>query len=1310
MIPGVLPPMKQTPFGFILFFLLAFPVGMQAGELRFHPFQDASYNGGIHSIAKDSTGRIWFSGADAVFMFDGNRFVQQNSLVTCQNPSTFWSFGHLAMDGKQQVFIATNRGLQKYNYSTRTFSRILPGNIGSLESTDDGMLWFIRDGIVTSLTPDEDVKEIPLPKELDPDPNFLMLTCSENTVWLASSQKLLRLCRERSAFDDFAEMPDVVADVLECNGKVYVLTQYAGLFCYSTDGRLLKNYRLPAEYGVEINAKQLFKASEEEIWAATQQGLFCIDIISGQNKLVRANPGRPWSLPNNSVWSVYRDRDKGIWIGTYGGKLALVTDGGSDADYFKADGSGLSHPIVSCFAEDSDGNLWIGTEGGGITVWNRRDDLFTNYNQQSQVGLNSNMIKSLRWESGGLVVCLYNGGLQRFDPGQKKFQNILSSKNIPRHIYSFEREGQRGIWLTDPDDWLLYYDFTLGRSVQASFLDSSRHSIRLKAEDVFRSANGHLMILTRTGLYETDSRRNVILHRHYIRDAGFAANNLCCKCVSSGGSIYFGTRGGGLNRLDGEGNYHSVTTNSDVSLEGIYIFGIEEQESTLWMSTSDGIYCYSEEKDSIWRSSVNEPSQCGAFYVRSSFKTSKGEVLFGGTDGFILFNPEHIAPNPYLPHVYFVNLKINDTPIAPEQLHSAQFSPLHLKHNQSSLEISFAADSYLNRENNSFVYRILGISDAWSELAKHQRLVRIFDLPPGSYRFEVKAANNDGIWGREVSSIAFDIAPSPFFTWWANCIYFLLLSSLVLLIWRFFTNRKIYQQQQALIRARIEFFTHISHDLKTPLSLIVDPLHQLRKQVIAGSEAETYASLIEQNVGRIRRMISQLLMFRQIESQKMTPDSRPGELVGFLHRLFALFGPYAEKKGFRMSFTAEPEQWYTHFDYEMIEKIFTNLLSNAVKYTPEGNEIILSFLSRESGVEVLVSNTGVEIDAITQEKIFKDFECVTGSPSDFESSTGLGLAIVRKLVDALDGSIQLESDDGKVTFKVLLPLRQGKAEEIPPDDNTYKFAATELKSLLRDLDHTMETHEKKSRKAHSVVIIDDHDELRKYLEMHLSHRYNVYSSSDGKSGVASVKKVLPQVVITDLKMSNLDGYQVCHQLREEEKTAHIPIIVLSGSTQDKVSALEAGANLFMEKPFDMAYLMSQVEVLIRTEDEYRRHYSKRFLVEPGKEKIEDADAALIAKAMELIEKNMDNNEYDVEDFVSDMGIGRTVLYQKLKAATGMPVKEFILDIRLRRAAQLLKDSNLTVSEISWSTGFSNPKYFSVCFKRRFDKTPTEYRG
>ncbi|MDD4696340.1 MAG: response regulator [Fermentimonas sp.] len=870
-------------------------------------------------------------------------------------------------------------------------------------------------------------------------------------------------------------------------------------------------------------------------------------------------------------------------------------------------------------------------------------------------------------------------------------------------------------------------------------------------ETLFRDKGNNLWLITHKGAYVMDVNTRRIINHYYIEDAPYTTNNLCVYCITSDSNIWFGTRGGGVNRLSKDGTY--VNFSEEDGLFGKTVFGILEDTVSrdVWFSTNDGLYYYDYKTEKINKSEINDPSFCGAFYVRSCYKTSKGEMLFGGTDGFIMFTPSKIKYNNQKPKVFFTDLLINNRRVIPNTMNSplkkdistlsyleGSNDKIVLSHKQSNIEICVSANSYLYAEKNQYAYKMVGLSDEWILLPQGQKTMQFFNIPAGNYIFKVKAANNDGLWGDEVSALRFEVKPSPFLSGWAYVSYFILLIFMVSFIWRYFTNKKIFenrlemehikeQNMKKLTQARINFFTNISHDLKTPLTLVLDPLKQLKELLPQdqSSSATAYMQLIEKNVNRIQRMISQLLQFREIESQKITFNQQPGDIIRYIDDIFSLFELYANKKRIETEINYKIDSFYTKFDYDAIEKIFTNLFSNAIRYTYEdgfvGVRIYPTTQEEMAGLSLLekidaeylsvaITNTGKGIPDNKKEEIFESFNRFTSGKTALGESTGLGLSIVRELVTSLDGRITLDSGDSKITFTVVLPFIRNVGK-INNNLVSYDYTISEIDNILAESEE-MDSHDKRSYKTHSIVVIEDDSSLRFYMEQRLSEYYNVYTAASGNEGITKTEKIFPQIVITDLMMPDTDGFDVCRNLRSNIKTSHIPIIVLSAlgkNTENKIKALENGANVFIDKPFDMGFLIKQVDNLIKYQKRLKQRYSKKYIVEPSKLTISSLDEELLKRAMEHIEQNISNCDYNVESFVSDMAIGRTLLYQKIKSLTGMSIKEFIIGIRLKRSTQLLKESDLTISEIADLTGFVNPKYFSICFKKHFELTPSEFK-
>ncbi|MDR0692908.1 MAG: response regulator [Prevotellaceae bacterium] len=1342
-------------FAGLFFILCSTPnLALNISDYRFHTMPETSYYGGIHSITKDSIGRIWFSGYDALFIYNGNSFVQMNDFVTKLLPSSYWLYGQVVTDTSKRLYVGTNQGLLRFNYQTKDFELILTGNIASVTSNEDGTMWLVRDGKIETFYPGRlpDITSYPLP----PDVPITALICTKEHIYIGSNGKVYRLDKKTGQHSLFSSLGDdryVVRDVIEYKESVYILTHMDGLYECDNKGNVVKHYNLSREYGKSASTKKLYLDASNIIWIATQSGLFLLDPHTGEMHCLRSNFHYTYSLPNNSVWSIYPDPDGGTWIGTYGGKLAYMTFFDNDVNYFKATPGGLSHPIVSCFEEDRDGNLWIGTEGGGLNYWDRKTDRFSYYTRQNQTGVTSNMIKKLWYdEKGALLISAFNGGMERFDDRQQRFVDLrmlhpATSQQLS--VYDFVMEDSSGIWMTDPDARLMYKDKKKGAVEIVSLFDSTGNAIRMQIETLFRDKNNNLWLVTHRGAYVVDVSTRRIIKHYYIENAPYSVNILCSFCITSDADIWFGTRGGGANRLGADGSY--VNFEEQEGLFGKTVFGILEDTASkdIWFSTNDGLYYYDYKNRKINKSRIDNLSLCGAFYVRACYKTSKGEMLFGGTDGFIMFTPGKIKYNNQKIKVFFTDLLINNKKIVPE----AKGSPLKkdistlscsgdsdnkiiLSHKQSNIEVRVSANSYLHAEKNQYAYRMIGLSDAWNFLPRGQKTIQFFNLPAGNYIFEVKAANNDGLWGDEVSALHFEVKPSPFFSVWAYIVYTILLLCIVYFIWRYFTNKKIFknrlemeqikeQNMKKLTQARINFFTNISHDLKTPLTLVVNPLKQLKECLPEDKTPNTYVRLIEKNVNRIQRMISQLLQFREIESQKITFNHQPGDLIQYIKDIFSLFELYANKKGIETDVNSDIERFYTKFDHDVIEKIFTNLFSNAIKYTTENGfvGIKINKTTQEeltslglpeklhtAYISVGITNTGAEIPDDKKEEIFDSFNRLASGRPAFEEGTGLGLAIVKELVNSLEGKVSLHSGESKVTFTVVLPFTLN-VERTDSKVVSYEYTISEIDNMLAESEE-MNVHDKRSRKMYSIVVIEDDLDLRTYMEQRLSEYYNVYTATNGNEGIAKTEKIYPQIVITDLLMPEADGFDVCRNLRSNIKTSHIPIIVLSAlgeNTENKIKALESGANVFIDKPFDMDFLLKQVDNLIKNQNELKALYSKKYIAEPSEITISSMDEKLLKRAMAQIEQNISNFDYNVETFVSDMGIGRTLLYQKINDIVGMSIKEFIMDVRLKRSAQLLKASDLTISEIADQTGFVNPKYFSICFKKHFELTPSEFK-
>lgn len=1339
-------------FCFFIFFLECL-FAIDTARYRFHLMPETSYYGGIQSIAKDSLGRIWYTGSDAIFMYDGNDFHQLNDLVSVIKPAVKWGYGALISSQEGDLFLLTNHALLRFDYEKFIFNAIVEKGIQSACQHDDGQLYMISGDSLLWLDPKtERIDGFQLPE----NKFFSKVISLGGNLFLSQESSLYKVRKGEKRLVPFMQLEtpsQTVVDAVEYQGHYYHLTYRGGIFVTDNVGKIIRHIAVSFKDNHSVLAKGIFLDQTGVMWVATQVGLFLYDPVKEEQHFLRLNLNDAFSLPTNSIWTIYSDPDQGVWIGTYGGKIAYCSRYDARVRYFNPSSGGLNHPVVSSFQEDQHGNLWIGTEGGGLNYWDRQRDNFKHFVKSDADLPNSNMIKRLRFNTDvqHLFIAAFNGGITVYDPAKQAFDDLhffFPGSRQQLTIYDFMQDPDGTWWMTDPDQSFFYRRKKNSETETVKVIGGNNEKLSLEIEALYLDNQSNIRLVTHRGLYVVNRNTLKVLKHYLIQDTSYSANYLVCYQESSDGDLWLGTLGRGVNVLKKDGSY--LNFNSDNGFPPKMVFGILEDQSSkkMWFSTSDGIYSYDPVSTKFEKARFYNENSCGAFYLRAAYKTKKGEMLFGGTNGFLLFDPTYLNKNPQKPRVFFTGFLVNNTeatttsastPLSKDvsSLSNREDERIKLSSNESNIEIRFSANSYLAADKNQFAYRMLGISDKWTIINSPYKAVQFFNLSSGDYTFEVKASNNDGLWGDEISRLYIHIAPPFFLSWWAYCLYSLFVILLLYFVLRYYTNKKMFQERLALEalkeqnmlelnQARTDFFTHISHDLKTPLTLVIEPLKQMKEVLETNEHVVGYMQLIEKNVLRIQRMISQLLRFREIESQKITLHPQVGDLVNFVQEVFSLFELYANKKEIETNISTYIEQVIVAFDHDVVEKILTNLFSNALKYTPnkgyvgvriyrstdkekrtllrEPDEQGLEYIS----IEILNSGDGFSEQQIA--KLFTSFSRLSPHRPNFEESSGLGLAIVKELVDVLKGKIQMVNKIDKISFTIILPLK--KATNLGNLHwNGYDYTISEIDDVMLDATESESTITT-ARKANSLLLIEDDPAMRTYLEQRLSKKYNVYTASEGMEGVIKAEKIYPQLIVTDLVMPNGDGFEVCRRLRQNFKTSHIPIVMISGAgeeNQNRIKALEYGATVFIDKPLDVDYLLQQTETILKNQQELREIYSKRLLVDPAKVTVTDMDEELLVRAMKFIEMNMANPLYSVDDFVSDMNVGRTILYQKIHDIVGMSIKEFILNIRLKRSAYLLENSDFTIAEVAYRTGFNNAKYFSVCFKKQFEATPSEFK-
>lgn len=1347
-----------------------YPNGIK--DYQFHPIPISPYYHGFQNVARDSIGYLWYHGRDALFVYDGNSSKPINIQTTNLDENLNWRFNYIHVDNNKQLYIATNLGLLKYDYATREMNLVINGFINSIAQGEDNKFWMVRNNkielfdpltekiIKSNDMPWDDASKIPtVHKNIEYANGFLYF------FWNGNIYKINEQLTEPVLHSEL-KLSGIV-QIKSHKDKLYILTEKKGIYRLDENG--IPDWVITDAIRMDhsVSLKRIFIDANDVLWVGTQNGLYLYDIKTKDYILLQQDISRPNTLPHNSIWSINGDPDGGVWISTFGGNLLYASLKQPVTGYKTIGRYALNNSVVSCFQEDGQGNLWIGTEGGGMNFWNKEDNTFKYFTTDSY-NMNSNLVKKSYYDdkNNSLIIAFYNGGIQSIDLTTMKAKDwhfySPSSPLNPFNAYDLILDNESGLWALNSDskNFLAYQDLKTGKveTVHLDFSEFTQDQVK-KVECMSLTRDGYLLLFTHNGLFKVDTKSKKIVAHYFIVGQNSLTNVLLCFTTTSNGDIWIGTQGGGINILTKDGRYYNL----NIEFKDIpkTVYSIEEDPITkdIWMATEDGIWHYMADTNKFAKATFLDAELCGAFYPRSSFASKNGYIYFGGTNGFIYFESRRKINDSIKPEVHFTAFYINRNLITPTDdkspiskdisvMKGNSKEKIKLTYKQSNLKFEFTTDSYIHSHKNIFACRLLGASsDEWQVLPKGQTYIQYFNLPPGNYQLQVKATNEDMVWSDKISSLYFSISNPPWLSWQAILVIMIVLMVAVYWIWKYFTDRKILQnelelerkkeaQTQELIQLRVDFFTNISHDLKTALSLIMNPLKHLQGILNKSSDSKSvvYARMIESNASRIQRMINQLLEFRQIESKKVTLNNSSGDIIHHIHNIWFLFESYAEKKSIEVIKNTDSEHLYAKFDYDVVEKIFSNLFSNAIKYTPQNEKIILSIAkSTTEDLELVkelsilndpqvnytyytfkVANTGVEISDKQYDLIFKAFNKLIKTNTGFESSYGLGLSIVYGLVQALNGIIVLENDvRNEVCFKIILPLEIENEQNID-SQYLYQYTLSNIKDILTENESQNEESEavNRSSKKYNIVIIEDNDSLRGYLKKEIGEFYNVFTAENGVEGMELIKKIKPMLVITDLLMPEMNGFEVCEEIKSNDKLATIPVIILSGlgnNAEHKVKGLKVGADVFIDKPFDMTYLLQQIENLIKAHENLKDHFSTKYTVDPTKVEIVSEDEQILQRATMHAENNLHNEYYDVDAFVSDMNIGRTLLYQKIKDLTGMSIKEFILDLRLKRSIQLLLESDLTISEIATQTGFSNGSYFSVCFKKYYKISPTKYR-
>lgn len=1121
-----------------------------------------------------------------------------------------------------------------------------------------------------------------------------------------------------------------------------------GVFHYrSAVDRLLHFSKESGEIRLNTNiVTGITQGQDGVIWIGTDHG--GVNLVDKKSQSVRyllSDAEDHTTISQNSIYSVYKDSSGVIWMGTYKQGICYYNNSMAMFSLFRhkvSDPNSLPYEDVNRFAEDKNGNLWIGTNGGGLVHYDRHKNKFSvfRHDPSNPNSLGNDVIVSLFVDhEQKLWIGTYFGGLDCYDG--KRFRHFRHSTDdtnsiSDNSIWEIFEDSDRNLWIGTLNGGLNRYDREKDIFQHYRVEDGrSLHSNYISA--IIEDAERNIWIGTSNGIDVLDKKSgNFRYLGHDDNDSSSLSNNNVIAILrDSRQLIWVGTREG-LNVLDEQNNTFTVFRKEDGLADNTILTLLEDNNGGLWVGTPNGLsnveVKYISGKITIRVENYDESNglQGREFNDKAALKTTTGELIFGGPYGFNLFNPARFllrktTPRLALTEFFLFNKAVSvGEKIKGHVILDKAFTEtrsITLQYDQDVFSIGFTALGASQAQKNKFVYTLEGFNKEWLSTDGRQRVITYTNLDPGEYIFRVKADGDFAVPDHEGIALHITILPPFWKTWTAFLLYALFATGILLLARRLTIQRaKLrfqfdHQQKEAqriheLDMLKLKFFTNVSHEFRTPLSLIITPVEKMMKQTEDEGQKKQF-QLIYRNAKRLLGLVNQLLDFRKLEMHELRLYPSLGNIIVFVKELTFSFTDLAEKKNISFTFFSSAESLEMLFDPEKIERIMFNLLSNAFKFTPERGSISVIVAIKDTvgsgrNVEITVKDSGIGIPEEEQDKIFERFFQHEVPGSILNQGSGIGLAISREFVRLHGGNIRVRSRPGEGTeFIVSLPVKSQSAPVFP--------AAAPEKEIVMHTAHDNihdELPDKADRKKESILVVDDNDDIRFYIKDNLRANYTVFEAVNGNEGWKKAQEFQPDMVISDIMMPGMNGVELCHKIKNDMRTSHIPVILLTarGAEEQKLEGFETGANDYITKPFSFEMLQSRIKSLLAHQEALRRLFQRQIEIEPSAISVTPVDEKFIEQAVEEVEKNISEPNFSVEDLSRALFMSRVALYKKLLSLTGKAPLDFIRTVRMKRAAQLLGKTQMTVAEVAYEVGFSNPKYFTRFFKKEFNMLPSEY--
>mgnify|MGYP000008856861 FL=1 len=1319
----------------------------------------------VQKVYQDKDGFMWFATRNGLCCYNGYETTLYKSNLYSPELLTSNSITSLADDGNYQLWIGTGEGLNVMNKRTgeirKYLSPSIPNNmVSAVCVTRDNTVWIGTDGGLcrydsrrdTFVVCGNDFGEGKLTyatiKSLVED--------SDGDLWIGTwAQGLYRYSPSTGKVEIYPRMNERNSSHIiyeDSNKDIWVGSWGCGLFKLENpkDMARVSYVRYLHENGnaSSLSDNIVYDMAEDKntcsLWVGTRSGLSILELADPKSFINYKSGGIPYRIPTDEINSIIRDNQDNMWIGTIGGGVLMTNTRKVLFNLHTLQIENTDIPVTSVrslFA-DSDRNLWLGVGTYGLArqeYATGKLEMFSQIPEFSDVTSLTSLVAMVeRKKKNEIWLGIYNGGIYVYRKGEKV--KYLSEENsdfiVSFSISALYEDWEGNCWVgTRAGLGVSLADGTGYRFGKMEFTDSLSTE-RIYVRDIVRDTDNSVWVATSNWgvIHITGDIHNpsTLKYENYsIRNRRLATNTVFCLHLDRFNRLWAGTEGGGLYLYD-RGKQLFEGKNRAYGIPGDVVLSLEEDKSgDLWLSTNSelvNLRVAAVGSDFSTRIYTSADGLQDNFVVNSSCNR-EGELFFGGHQGYNNFIPEKMEILPQETNFQITDIKVFNhsfsslptdlrqkiSPVMPTYT-----SKIELPYKYNNFSIEFAALTYKTPELNRYAYRLVNFDRDWQYTDADRRFAYYNNLPSGTYTFQLKATNENGVWSGYVRELTVVVLPPFWATWWAYLLYVILVLFVGLFFYRTTRNRMLLQNElrlreiekskaEELNHAKLQFFTNITHELLTPLTIISATVDELKMQ--APSHNDLY-TVMNSNIQRLIRLLQQILEFRKAETGNLKLRVSPGDVAAFVKRETESFQPLVKKRKIHFSVLCDPESIIGYFDTDKLDKILYNLLSNAAKYNKEGGfiQVTLSYDESKDFVLLRVKDNGKGISKEKQRFLFQRF--YEGDYRKFNTiGTGIGLSLTKDLVELHEGTISVESEEGQGTeFIVRFPVDRSYYREEQIDDETVIPVQKTVSYEKLEEDNTV-THPRGDN-ANSILVVEDNEELLQLMTKLLKRDYNVFAAENGKEGITVLENEDIDLIVSDVMMPEMDGIEFCKYVKNNLEISHIPVILLTAKNkeEDRAEAYEVGADGFISKPFNLTVLYARIRNLLKYKERMARDFKNQLVFEVKDLNYTSLDEDFIQRAIDCVNSHLEDCEFDQPQFAEEMRTSKSTLYKKLKSLTGLNTSAFIRNVRLKAACRIMeeKGNNVRVSELAYAVGFNDPKYFSACFKKEFGLLPSEY--